>query len=388
MVSNDPLEDDHSEAFVSSGDSHWSLFAVLDGHSGWETSALLRAELIETVVKELAQTGSADSSSPDPFAGAITRAFKGLDDKIVHQNVEQALQSKSRSVAVNLLAPAYAGACALLAFYDAKSSKLRVALTGDCRAVLGRKRPDGRFDLEVLTTDQTGFNLDEKKRVEAAHPGEPVVKDGRTMGFGPSRVFGDARWKWSREIQDKLKKDHLGRNVLDSIKTPPYFTAEPVITTTTVQPGDFLVLATDGLWECLTNQEVVGLVQNWVQQHEGSQNTWWSWWRGLGVTPKADLPVVGKGETMGNNTPDRYRQWCAEKKFVTVDANAATHLIRNSLGGADKDLREALLSMRSPRSRAYWFEFINTFIPATLILMIVFSCFQRDDITATVVFFG
>ena len=332
---------------------------MLDGHSGWETSAVLRAELVDAVVKELTEIDSdrMDESSVDPFSEAISRAFKRLDDKIVHQNVEQALQSKSRSVAMNLLAPAYAGACALLAFYDAKTSKLRVALTGDCRAVLGRKRPDGMFDLEVLTADQTGFNPDEMKRLEAAHPGEVVVKDGRTMGFGPSRVFGDARWKWSREVQDKLKK-YLGRTVLDSIKTPPYFTAEPIVKTTDVHPDDFIVLATDGLWECLTNEEVVGLVGKWVQQNEGQRNFWQNWWRTGRAMTESGLPVVCNKDSKAraDTSAVRYRQWGAEKKFVTVDANVATHLIRNSLGGGDKDLNEALLRMRSPRARVYWFE--------------------------------
>jgi pyruvate dehydrogenase phosphatase len=39
---------------------------------------------------------------------------------------------------------------------------------------------------------------------------------------------------------------------------PPYFTAEPEITTTEVQPGDCVVLATDGLWDCLTTEELMG----------------------------------------------------------------------------------------------------------------------------------
>jgi pyruvate dehydrogenase phosphatase len=359
LDSNDPSEDDHSEAFVNSGDSRWSFFTVLDGHSGWETSALLREELIDTVITQLADVAPGNSESSDPFAEAITRAFKQLDDKIVHQNVEQALQSNSRSVAINLLAPAYAGACALLAFYDANNSKLRVALTGDCRAVLGRKRRDGRYDLEVLTADQTGFNPEEKKRLEAAHPGEEVVRDGRTMGFGPARAFGDARLKWSRDVQDKLKRAYLGRTVLDSIKTPPYFTAEPVVKATNVQPGDFLVLATDGLWESLTNQEVVGLVGKWAQQHEDQRTPWLNWWWGSKAKAEIDLPVVCNEKATTSEKPTRYQQWHAEKKFVTVDPNAATHLIRNALGGADEDLREALLSMRSPRARVYRFDLKN-----------------------------
>jgi len=30
--------------------------------------------------------------------------------------------------------------------------------------------------------------------------------------------------------------------------------------------GDFLVLASDGLWESLTNEEVVGLVGKWLEE--------------------------------------------------------------------------------------------------------------------------
>ncbi|KAF8589745.1 protein serine/threonine phosphatase 2C, partial [Ramaria rubella] len=364
--SNNPSEDDHAEAFMKSDDSQWSFFGVYDGHNGWETSALLREELIEAVTKEF--TGI-DPAKPrtydtDPYAEAMTRAFKSVDDKIVHERVDEVLQSKkiSRSAVINLLAPAWSGSCALLAFYDAKTSMLRVALTGDCRAVLGRRRADGKFDLEVLTIDQTGKNPDEQKRVEAEHPGETVVKDGRILGWPPSRVFGDARWKWSREIQEKLKK-YLGRSLVDAVKTPPYFTAEPVVSCTNMKRGDFVILATDGLWDVLTNREVVGLVGAWVHKNEGKTKTsgWWSrWWSAKSAANS--LPVVGDAKSSESADKDYYG---TKKEFINVDSNAATHLVRNALGGANKDLREALLSMRSPRARTY-----------------------RDDMTATVVFFG
>jgi pyruvate dehydrogenase phosphatase len=49
----------------------------------------------------------------------------------------------------------------------------------------------------------------------------------------------------------------------------------------------------------------------------------------------------------------RYGQWGAEKRFVIRDANAATHLARNALGGADTDLLNALLLTSAPRARTF-----------------------------------
>ncbi|KIJ96084.1 hypothetical protein K443DRAFT_124588 [Laccaria amethystina LaAM-08-1] len=49
----------------------------------------------------------------------------------------------------------------------------------------------------------------------------------------------------------------LGRKVSRKGKET-YEVPEPEITTTEVQPGDCVVLATDGLWDCLTTEELMG----------------------------------------------------------------------------------------------------------------------------------
>jgi pyruvate dehydrogenase phosphatase len=43
-------------------------------------------------------------------------------------------------------------------------------------------------------------------------------------------------------------------------------TAEPEITSVRIQPGDFIVLASKGLFECLNSEEVIGLVGVWVEE--------------------------------------------------------------------------------------------------------------------------
>ncbi len=100
------------------------------------------------------------------------------------------------------------------------------------------------------------------------HPDEPeLLKNNRVLGWGPARAFGDGVMKWSAALQNRLSQQCLGDRPRDVLKTPPYFTAEPEGTTFEgVRRGDFLVLASDGLWDSLTNEEVVGLIGKWLEE--------------------------------------------------------------------------------------------------------------------------
>jgi pyruvate dehydrogenase phosphatase len=318
-------------------------------YSGWVTSAKLRQTLISYVARELNttyKTAVEDPArhfpSPDAIDMAIKTGFNKLDNEIVHESVKKVRKAQSKVAAAELLAPALSGSCALLSFYDSRSKLLRVACTGDSRAILGRRGPNGKWTATPLSEDQTGGTTSEMERLRKEHPGEPsVVKNGRILGgLEPSRAFGDATYKWSLETNKELKKSYFGRNPSPLLKTPPY---------------------------------VVGLVGQWLDAQgnpgsQGSQTQSWlkSWW-----STEKQLPVEQKtsenGE--GQRAPIRQQQWgiktSLNERFVVEDKNAATHLVRNALGGKDQDQLSALLTLPSPFSRRY-----------------------RDDLTVEVIFFG
>jgi pyruvate dehydrogenase phosphatase len=337
--------------------------------SGWTTSAKLRQTLISFVARELNTTYMAALSNPalvfptpDSIDTAIKTGFTRLDNEIIHDSVEKVNQAKSKRVAAELLAPALSGSCALLSFYDSRSKLLKVACTGDSRAVLGRRGPSGKWIASPLSIDQTGGNLEEVARMRKEHPGEPdVIRNGRVLGgLEPSRAFGDAVYKWSVEVQDKLKKSYFTRTPSKLLRTPPYVTAEPVITTTKVQPenGDFVVMATDGLWEMLSNEEVVGLVGQWLEAQASGSKSDTSWLKSWFSSQSQGLPVelASKEKSTGQKTPIRQLQWGidgASDRFVVEDKNAATHLVRNALGGKDQDQLCALLTLPAPYARRY-----------------------------------
>jgi pyruvate dehydrogenase phosphatase len=406
LPSNDPIEDDHAEKIVEvpntvaatddgSPSSDWMFWGVFDGHSGWTTSAKLRQVLISFAARELNQTYKAaltntTSPFPDPAAisSALKSAFVKLDDEICIDSVAKLTKTPSKRLAAEILAPALSGSCALLSFYDSRSKTLHAACTGDSRAVLGRRNPStGKWFATPLSEDQTGSNPNEQARMRAEHPNEPyVIRNGRVLGnLEPSRAFGDAAYKWSRETQEKIKRHFFGRTPHNLLKTPPYVTAEPVVTSTVIEPskGDFVVMATDGLWEMLTNEEVVGLVGQWIEtQHKESAGpkgsaSWLSSWfnpdspKPLPVEKGGNMDKTGRvsNDNVGAEPPIRQQQWDLKQdgssRFVTEDKNCATHLVRNALGGKDRDMVSALLTLPSPYSRRY-----------------------RDDLTVEVIFFG
>ena len=384
VPSNNPIEDDHAEKIVEvpqsvtpppegTSSSDWMFWGVFDGHSGWTTSAKLRQVLISYVARELNSTYKAALTDPalllpssQAIDAAIKRGFIALDNEIVHSSVEKVTKNtKQKAAAAEMLAPALSGSCALLSFYDSSSKLFRVAVTGDSRAVLGRKsQTSGKWTATPLSEDQTGGTPSEMARLRAEHPGEEhVVYKGRILGgLEPSRAFGDASYKWTREVQSRMKNLFYGRTPTPLLKTPPYVTAEPIVTTTKVEPemGDFVVLATDGLWEMLTNEEVVGLVGQWLESQRKTQSTT-DWAKSFFGSGNKTLPVeknVQKATEAdeGQRAPIRQQQWQVEgndERFVVEDKNVATHLVRNALGGRNRDMVCGLLTLVSPFSRRY-----------------------------------
>lgn len=72
----------------------------------------------------------------------------------------------------------------------------------------------------------------------------------------------------------------------------------------------------------------------------------------------SDLPVSFPEDYKDKTV--MYKYWRAEKQFVSVpqdDTNVARHIIRNAVGGADRELSETLYKMEGSRRRRFRFVF-------------------------------
>ena len=136
-------------------------------------------------------------------------------------------------------------------------SGLYVATTGDCRTVLGTLRNANEFGAVALSEDQTGDTPSEVERLHREHPHETVIKEGRVLrGLQPTRAFGDSRYKWAKERQEALRL-----RIPHNLRTPPYVTARPEVVHHALQAEDqFVILASDGLWDVVDNDKAVEIV--------------------------------------------------------------------------------------------------------------------------------
>ncbi|EDK44925.1 hypothetical protein LELG_03104 [Lodderomyces elongisporus NRRL YB-4239] len=383
LPSNSPIEDDRAEEIIQvpilqdnniKTTTDWMFFGVFDGHGGWTTSSKLRDEMINYVINELGTIYKPVQGEENlryvPNSATIDQAIKNgflkLDHEIVNKNIEKLLTDGNKAKAAELLMPALSGSCALLAFYDTNSKMLKVAVTGDSRAILGSYK-NNHWTARQLSIDQTGANPTEVARIISEHPDEPkVIRNGRVLGsLEPTRAFGDCRYKLPASIQERIYKQFFGKRLPNNLKSPPYVTAEPVITSTKINPdnNEFLVMASDGLYEMLSNEEIVGLVVKWMER-EKMIKPQKSFWNFFGTVGENKLPEV-EDITMDKASKKPLRR-SSGGGFLLQDKNVSTHLIRNALSnGGSKEQTSMIISIPNPVSRRY-----------------------RDDLTVTVVFFG
>jgi pyruvate dehydrogenase phosphatase len=228
--------DSQSASFGLDGDSEIVKRAIVKAFRG------LDKEIVNTPVEllkeyELARDAILGSHRSDQNQLSGTKSLSSLAHSIFP--VSQPSNSSSTATqnsAYETMLPALSGSCALLTYVDSARGDVYVACTGDSRAVAGWWDHDRQqWQVEALSKDQTGRNLEEVKRMRAEHPSseaEHVVMRGRVLGgLEPTRAFGDARYKWDRNLQDRLYdaflpggKDSV-RGAPRGLLTPPYVTA-------------------------------------------------------------------------------------------------------------------------------------------------------------------
>jgi pyruvate dehydrogenase phosphatase len=361
--SNSPCEDYHALGTnPGPGEEHWNYWSIMDGHAGRHTAAELQWKLIPYVSSALCNLPA--SSSSWEVENTIKQTFLRLDKSLMDEaRVTSNWFPAGHVAAIEALAPAVSGSCALLATFDPKKDILRVACTGDSRAVLGRWDPSTKsYTCIPLSEDQTGFNEKEVARLTKEHPDEPDMinsKSGRLLGLAVTRAFGDHRWKWDNDFIKAVQCKFWSSSPRPNNKTPPYLTAEPEITETKIvradpdaRCSDFMIMASDGLWDRISSEHAVECVERWLEaKHRGGGS--------VAKDPRLQAkPAKPHTQSILEDgiecDPENGKDidWMATPEFFAIqDENAATCLARNAMGGTRRNLFTAVMSVDGPSAR-------------------------------------
>ncbi|CAM9236093.1 unnamed protein product [Scytosiphon promiscuus] len=214
-------------------DAKHALFSVFDGHGE-------HGDVVSHfVMHELQSCLAAHPSLLDDPSKALMESYVQVDESLAASKGQEATFSGTTAVSVLM-----------------RESNLWVANAGDSRAVLA-KESGTELKAVDLSVDQNPNSPKEQARIEAAGgfvspPPEPGLS---------SRVWLDAAMTQIGLAMARSIGDHAVKSI--------GVVAEPEITTHTIEAGDkFIVLASDGVWEFISSQEAVDIVN--VSLEEGT----------------------------------------------------------------------------------------------------------------------
>ncbi|RDY05382.1 putative protein phosphatase 2C 39, partial [Mucuna pruriens] len=224
------MEDYVVAEFKQVDNNELGLFAIFDGHAGHNVPNYLRSHLFDNILKE-----------PDFWKvpiDAVKRGYSVTDSNILEMSGELGRGGSTAVTAILI-----------------NCQKLVVANVGDSRAVLCKKGVAKQLsvDHEPTTehddiTNRGGFvskfpvHLEQDGLCSSAKDTTFVI----TSGDVP-RV--DGRLAVSRAFGDKSLKKHLSSD--------PYVTLEVID-----DDAELVILASDGLWKVMSNQEAIDCIRN------------------------------------------------------------------------------------------------------------------------------
>ncbi|KAH0722876.1 hypothetical protein KY290_005531 [Solanum tuberosum] len=225
-----------------------TFVGIYDGHGGPETSRFINDNLFQHLKR-------CTSDQQTMSVEVIRKAFQATEEGFL-SIVTRRWPTQPQIAAV--------GSCCLVGVIC--SGTLYVANLGDSRAVLGRLvKATGEILAIQLSAEHNASIESIRQEMHSLHPDDSQIV---VLKHNVWRVKGIIQI--TRSIGDVyLKKSEFNREPLYAkfrLREPfqrPILSADPAILVHPVQPQDqFIIFASDGLWEHLSNQEAVDIVQN------------------------------------------------------------------------------------------------------------------------------
>ncbi|PAN30485.1 hypothetical protein GQ55_5G282200 [Panicum hallii var. hallii] len=232
----------------------FSFAAVLDGHAGFSAVQFLRDELYKECAAALDGGAVLSTKNLEAITASIQRAFAAVDAKLTTWLEQMDKDDDS-------------GATATAMFL--RNDVLVVSHIGDSCLMISRGgRP------ESLTSSHRPYgnnktSLEEVKRIRGA--GGWIV-DGRICGdISVSRAFGDIRFKTRKDemLVKGVKEGRWTEKFISRIKfKEDIIVSTPDVSLVELGPDvEFLILATDGLWDYMKSSEAVAFVRDQLRRH-------------------------------------------------------------------------------------------------------------------------
>jgi protein phosphatase 1L len=212
------MEDRYSALVNVHGNPKQAFFGVFDGHGGSKAAEFAAENLHKNMLDEIVKRGD------ENIQEAVKFGYLNTDSQFLNEDTR-------------------GGSCCVSALIQ--NGNLVVSNAGDCRAVVSE-----RGIAQALTSDHRPSREDERNRIQTLG-GYVDLCNGvwRVQGsLAVTRGFGDRSLK-------------------------QWIVAEPETKIVKIKPEhEFLILASDGLWDKVSNQEVVDIARPLCMHNNNPEN--------------------------------------------------------------------------------------------------------------------
>ncbi|XP_068194928.1 protein phosphatase 1A [Antennarius striatus] len=228
------MEDAHTAVIgLPHGLDHWSFFAVYDGHAGSQVAKYCCEHLLEHITSNSDfQTALQEDPSVDRVKSGIRTGFLQIDEHMRTISEKKHGVDRSGSTAVGVMI---------------SSSHIYFINCGDSRGLLSRGGA-----VHFFTQDHKPSNPLEKERIQNA--GGSVMIQRVNGSLAVSRALGDFDYKCVH-----------GKGPTEQLVSPE---PEVYAIERCDAEDEFIILACDGIWDVMANEELCDFVRSRLEVTE------------------------------------------------------------------------------------------------------------------------
>ncbi|XP_028753190.1 probable protein phosphatase 2C 9 isoform X2 [Neltuma alba] len=205
---NHPMEDYHVAKFVQARGQELGLFAIYDGHLGDSVPAYLQKNLFSNILN--------DEDFWTDTARSIVKAYEATDKAILSHSPDLGRGGSTAVTAIVI-----------------NNRKLWVANVGDSRAVLSKDGQAIQMSIDHEPNTERG-SIEDRGGFVSNMPGDVARVNGQ---LAVSRAFGDKNLKSHLRSDPDIQQANIDAEM------------------------ELLILASDGLWKVMANQEAVDIAR-------------------------------------------------------------------------------------------------------------------------------
>ncbi|GFH53660.1 protein kinase A [Chaetoceros tenuissimus] len=295
---NKPNQDTYTIAEDFANERADAFFAVFDGHGrdGDKCAQFAKKYISRTLEKEVKNVKRKQKAE-----NATMGVESAIEVELNKSQVQKAMLDSHLVVNKNMhrnkeIEDTLSGTTAISAFFQGNRNRVTISNVGDSRAILGKRvdKPQGRektvpfesgaqYRAVPLSQDQTPYRKGERQRILSK--GARILSLDQIEGLQPVRFNeegtdldlgeeidegGDPPRVWHPTMD--FPGTAFSRSIGDSLAEELGVIADPEMVTRELERGDeMIILASDGVFEFLTNQSVIDICASFKDPLEACQ---------------------------------------------------------------------------------------------------------------------